>query len=90
MYPFSYTGLKIIHDQKIQEALEHQQLDAEQKTQRRVLHQMFISLLVRSNRRAAQKQEEPIPDLSGKCKTRDVPGTRESIGTLLVTDKSKV
>jgi hypothetical protein len=26
MHPFSYTSLKIIHDQKIQEALEQQRL----------------------------------------------------------------
>ncbi len=28
MQPFSYTSLKIIHDQKIQEALEQQRLYA--------------------------------------------------------------
>ncbi|MDQ2717272.1 MAG: hypothetical protein M3Z08_20420 [Chloroflexota bacterium] len=46
MYPFSYTGLKIVHDQKAQEALGQQCLDAEQATQKQGLLQtlkMFLA-----------------------------------------------
>jgi len=41
MQPFSYTGLKIIHDQNIQEALEQHRLYAGQQTHRPGLLQMF-------------------------------------------------
>jgi hypothetical protein len=34
MYPFSYTGLKLVHDQQVQEALERSRLDAERATYR--------------------------------------------------------
>ena len=49
MYP-SYTGLKIIHDQKIQEALEQQRLYAKQKMHRSSLLQAFDRLLARFNK----------------------------------------
>jgi hypothetical protein len=49
MYPFSYTSQKIIHDRKIQEALEHQRLYAEKETQRQDLLQMLGKFLARFN-----------------------------------------
>ena len=61
MYPFSYTGLKMIHDQKIQEALERQRLYAEQETQRPGLLQTFGKFLARFTNRSGQKQEGPCP-----------------------------
>jgi hypothetical protein len=45
MHPVSYTGLKILHDQKIEEALEQQRLSTEQETQGKSLFQAFGSLL---------------------------------------------
>ena len=61
MHPFSYTGLKIIHDQKIQEALEQQRLYAGQETQRQGLLQTFGKFLARFNKQSGRKQEEPFP-----------------------------
>ncbi len=53
MYPFSYTGLKIVHDQEIQEALAQQCLDTGQATQRQGLIQMFKKFLARFNNHLA-------------------------------------
>jgi hypothetical protein len=49
MHPFSYTGLKIVHDQKIQEAMKQQCLYARQETQWQGLLQMFSKFLARFN-----------------------------------------
>jgi len=49
MYPFSYTSLKIIHDQKIQEALEQQRLHAGLETRRQGLVQAFGTFLAHFN-----------------------------------------
>lgn len=62
MYPFSYTGLKIIHDQEIQEALAHHCLDTGQATQRQGLIQMFKTLLARFNNHLAGNKQELLPD----------------------------
>jgi hypothetical protein len=64
MNSFSYTGLKIIHDEKIQEALEHQRLYAEQETQRQRLLQMFGKFLARFYKQSDRKQEGCLPDRS--------------------------
>jgi hypothetical protein len=61
MHPFSYTGLKIIHDQKIQEALEQQRLEAGQEVQRQGLLQTFGKFLARFNDQPDRKQEESLP-----------------------------
>ncbi len=62
MHPFSYTTMKVVHDQKIQEALEHQRLYAEQETQRQGLPQMFRKFIARFNNQSLRKQREPLPD----------------------------
>jgi hypothetical protein len=61
MYPFSYTSLKIVHEQKIQEALEKKRPDAGQKTRRRTPRQAFALLLARLSNRPDQKQEPVLP-----------------------------
>ncbi len=61
MQPFSYTSLKIIHDQKIQEALEQQRLYAGQETQTQGLPQAFGKFLARFTNRSGRKQEGPLP-----------------------------
>ena len=61
MHPFSYTSLKIVHDRKIQEALEHQRLYAGQETQRQGLFQTFEKLLARFTNQSSRRQEGPIP-----------------------------
>jgi hypothetical protein len=60
MYPYSYTSLKIIHDQEIREALERKYSGAEQKTQRQGLSQMFGAFLARFNNQQNRKQEKPL------------------------------
>ena len=57
MYPFSYTGLKIIHGQKIREALEHQRFYAGQEAQRQRLEQTFGKFLARFTNQSSRKQE---------------------------------
>jgi hypothetical protein len=58
MHPFSYTSIKIIHDEKIQEALEHHRPYAGQETQRQGLFRAFGKFLARFNNRPARKIEE--------------------------------
>ncbi len=57
----SYTSMKIVHDQKIQEALERQRLYAGQATQRPDLLQTFGKFLARFTNRSGRKQEGPLP-----------------------------
>ncbi len=61
MNPFSYTSLKIIHDQKIQEALERQRFDAGQDTPGQSLRQAWRAFLARFSRQADRKQADPLP-----------------------------
>ncbi len=61
MQPFSYSGLKIIHDQKIQEALEQQRHYAGQEMRRQGLLQAFGKLFARFNNQSGRKQEESLP-----------------------------
>jgi hypothetical protein len=46
MYPFSYTGLRLVHDEKVRHAMERARIDAELacNSQRTV----WFSLLIRS------------------------------------------
>jgi hypothetical protein len=57
----SYTSMKIVHDQKIQEALERQRLYAGQATQRPGLLQTLGKFLARFTNRSGRKQEGPLP-----------------------------
>ncbi len=61
MHPFSYTSLKIIHGQKIQEALEQQRHYAGQEAQTQGLPQAFGKFLARFTNRSGRKQEGPLP-----------------------------
>jgi hypothetical protein len=67
MYPFSYTGLKIIHDQKVQQALEQHHHYAGQKTHRQNPLRAFGMLFVRFNKRSARKQEASFPAMLNEC-----------------------
>ena len=62
----SYTGLKMIHDQKIQEALEQQRLYAGQETQRRGLLQTFGAFLARFTNFSARKPKATFPGCDGE------------------------
>ena len=62
MPPFSYTSLKIIHDQKLHEALAQQRLYAEQETHKHTLLQTLNKFLARFHYQSTRKQETPIPD----------------------------
>ncbi len=56
MHPFSYTGLKMVHDQQVQEALERHRFDIEQARYRHTLFQTFGKWIVRFTNRPGQKQ----------------------------------
>lgn len=61
MYSFSYTGLKMVHDQQVQESLERYRLDAERATSRQGLFQAFEKFLARFTNQPGRKQESPRP-----------------------------
>jgi hypothetical protein len=61
MWPYPYSGLKIVHDQQIKEALEHYRFSAEQAAQKRSLHQTFGAFLARFTHSSAQKPEATLP-----------------------------
>jgi hypothetical protein len=65
MTPFSYTSLKIVHDQMIEEALERYRPAEEQKTQKRDLRQMTGAFLARFTNISARKAKETIPSCEG-------------------------
>ncbi len=58
MWIGSYTGIKIIHDQKIAEALEYScTFTAEQKTQKHSLLHIVGTLLARQSTSSIRKSE---------------------------------
>jgi hypothetical protein len=69
MWPISYTGIKIIQDQKIDEALEHYRLSEEQETQKRGLLQKSGAFLARFTHVSAQKPKALSP--SGERKVEE-------------------
>jgi hypothetical protein len=61
MYPFSYSGLKMVHDQQVQEALERYHLGAGRTTSRQRLFQAFEKVRARFTTQPGRKQEGPRP-----------------------------
>ncbi|QBD74877.1 hypothetical protein EPA93_02250 [Ktedonosporobacter rubrisoli] len=55
MWPGSYTSLKIVHDQKIKEALEYASAFTESEKQKPSLFQIIGAILARFSIRGAQK-----------------------------------
>jgi hypothetical protein len=55
MWPLSYTGLKIIYDQQIQEALEHHSFSAGSETPKRGLLRTCDTFLARFAHFSVQK-----------------------------------
>jgi len=66
----SYTSMKIVHDQKIQEALERQRLYAGQETQKQGLLQTFGKFLACFANRSGRKQAGPLPGCARACEGR--------------------
>ena len=56
-----YTGLKAIHDQQIQEALERHRLNAGQPADKQRLLQTLAQVLARFTAQSGQKQESSPP-----------------------------
>ena len=56
MPPFSYTGMRLIHDEKVQEALERYRFYAEPKRQRQGLLHAFGKALARFTQQAGNKR----------------------------------
>ena len=54
----SYTSMKMIQDQKIEEALEHQRLYTGQETRKRGLFQTFGLFLARFTHFSVRKPQE--------------------------------
>jgi len=59
----SYTSMKMIQDQKIEEALEHQRLYTGQETQKRGLLQTFGAFLARFTNFSAREPKATYPGL---------------------------
>lgn len=61
MWPVPYIGLKAVHDQKIEEALEHTRFSTEQATPKRGRPKIFGTLLARFAKTLVHKTETTIP-----------------------------
>ena len=61
MWPIPYTGLKAVHDQQINEALERSRFSAEYATQKHSLRQTFGAFLAHFTNSSAQKPEATLP-----------------------------
>lgn len=68
MWPAPYTGLKVVHDQEINEALEDYRFSVEQATQKRGLAQTFGALLARFTNSSAREPEATLPVCDRKVK----------------------
>ncbi len=63
MQPVSYTSLKIVHEQMIQEMLEQRRgLTAPDSTPQRLLRQTFGTVLARLTNRSDQSPQAVVPD----------------------------
>jgi hypothetical protein len=67
MYPFSYTGLRLVHDEKVRDAMERARIDTElaRNSQRTVWLSLLSSvpLLIRSRLNVLQRlQREYVSD----------------------------
>lgn len=61
MHPFSYSGLKIIHDEKVQEALEQQRPYIGQEMQRQGLLQTLATFFARFNKYLVGNKKGSLP-----------------------------
>lgn len=61
MVPYSYTSLKIVHEQNIAEALERYRFAEERRAQKRDLLQSAGALLARFTNISARKTKATIP-----------------------------
>jgi hypothetical protein len=67
MYPFSYTGLRLVHDEKVRDAMERARIDTElaRNSQRTVWLSLLSSvpMLIRSRLNVLQRlQREYVSD----------------------------
>jgi len=64
MNPFSYTSIKVIHDQKVQEALERHSIDPGHTTPRQGVgvRQILKKFLARFNSHPAENRQECLPE----------------------------
>ena len=60
-----YSGMKVIHDQQIEEALEYHRHYAGQETHRHGLLQTFGKVLARFTAQSGHKQESILPGSAG-------------------------
>ena len=64
-----YSGMKVVHDQMIEEALERRRHYAGQEIHRQGLLQTFGKILARFTAHSDQKRESPLPGCAqgGSC-----------------------
>lgn len=65
--PFFHTGIQLIHDQQVEEALERYHISAQQETQRRALPQAIHTFLARFTNFSAHKPQAIFPDCDRKA-----------------------
>jgi hypothetical protein len=70
MQPFSYTGLKIVQDQKIAEALKHHRFSTEPDAKKPGLFHALGVFLARFAIHSVQKPEATLPDCSWEVQER--------------------
>jgi hypothetical protein len=71
MYHFSYTGLRLVHDEKVRDAMERARIDAElARNSRRIVWMSLLSsvpVLIRSRVNVVQRlQREYVSDNCSK------------------------
>jgi hypothetical protein len=62
MYPYSYTSMKIIHDEQIEEVMEQHRLYEGEDSRKQGLLQKFGKLLARFTAQPEQGCEKLLPD----------------------------
>lgn len=60
MSPYSYTGVKIIHEQRIQEALERRRFAEERKARQHTLKHIVGVVLARFTSSSAHKPQATV------------------------------
>lgn len=67
-----YSGMKVIHDQMIDEALERRRYYEGHEPSKQSLRQTFAKVLTRFTAQSGRKQGRPLPDCAyqARCEAR--------------------
>ena len=69
MAPFSYTGIKVVHERMIKEALEHRRLSAPSE-KRRTPRKNISAFLTRFTSASTPKPQTPFSECAGQIECK--------------------